>query len=125
MTRGFAKSAADELLFGGSYKKTVSHRRGSFDGACCHREALLDDATGELVLFQCPRPRTFGWVGIFVGLVVVRVLKEDFVEGMAMYTDVEFFQGFMQNLVATGSHDRPEQIGRVGLSMGGFLPAES
>ena len=35
-----------------------------------------------------------GWV-FFVGLVVVRVLKEDFVEGMAMYTDVEFFQGFV------------------------------
>ena len=35
-----------------------------------------------------------GWV-FFVGLVVVRVLKEDFVEGTAMYTDVEFFQGFV------------------------------
>ena len=35
-----------------------------------------------------------GWV-FFVGLVVVRVLKEDFVEGMAMYTNVEFFQGFV------------------------------
>ena len=35
-----------------------------------------------------------GWV-FFVGLVVVRVLKEDFVEGMTMYTDVEFFQGFV------------------------------
>ena len=35
-----------------------------------------------------------GWV-FFVGLVVIQVLKEDFVEGMAMYTDVEFFQGFV------------------------------
>ena len=49
----------------GSYKKTVGHRRDSFDGACCHREASLDDVTGELVLFQCPHPQTFGWVGIF------------------------------------------------------------
>ena len=79
----------------GSYKKIVGRRRDSFDGACCHREALLDDVTGELVLFQCLCPGTFGWVGIFVGLVVVRILKEDFVEGMAMYTDVEFFQGFV------------------------------
>ena len=31
-----------------------------------------------------------GWI-LFVDLVVVRILKEDFVEGMAMYVDVEFF----------------------------------
>ena len=79
----------------GSYKKTVGHRRDSFDRACCHREALLDDATGKLVLFQCPRHKLLvGWV-FFVDLVVVRVLKEDFVKGMAMYTNVEFFQGFI------------------------------
>ena len=34
-----------------------------------------------------------GWV-FFVGLVVV-VGRVDFVEGMAMYTNVEFFQGFV------------------------------
>ena len=47
-----------------SYKKTVGRRRDSFDGACCRREASLDDATGELVPFP-RRPQTFGWVGIF------------------------------------------------------------
>ena len=31
-----------------------------------------------------------GWI-LLVDLVVVRILKEDFVEGMTMYVDVEFF----------------------------------
>ena len=31
-----------------------------------------------------------GWI-LLVDLVVVRILKEDFVEGMTMYVDMEFF----------------------------------
>ena len=67
-----------------------------------------------------------GWV-FFVGLVVVRVLKEDFVEGMAMYTDVEFFQGFVASCKSCGNRltrsSRTNWLGRV--IDGGFSPLAS
>ena len=75
----------------GSYKMTVCRRRGFFmelvvieQHGLMMRQVYVFTSSGgiyELLI---------GWI-LLVDLVVVRILKKDFIKGMAMYVDVELF----------------------------------